>query len=93
MNYSHVNKTILYSNSSSNNEISKINLIILILSIIFFLSLIGYIYIFTFFRKKKEPNIEPELSRNAIIKNDIYLEDVYLHESNKKIVSNPLIKI
>jgi uncharacterized membrane protein SpoIIM required for sporulation len=86
------NVTVLSSNSSSNYSVNNIEFIFIIISIIILFGIFSFLYIFIFFRKnnkdilhelnksKSDQNIqefvEYDLSRNAIIKNDINLEDI-----------------
>jgi hypothetical protein len=101
------NVTILSSNSSSNYSVNNIEFICIIISIIILFGIFSFFYIFIFFRKNNkdilsdsnksksdqhtQKFVEYDLSRNAIIKNDINLEDIYYDNNNKKIVMNPMI--
>lgn len=94
-----MNQTIIFSNGPTKDDKNKSILIIVILFIIIFLSLIAFIYIYIIMPKikvksKKEINnqrLEIPLWRNAIIKNDINLEDIYQKNTNKNIILNPII--
>ena len=58
------------------------------------LSLIAFLYIWMIMPQKKKDlslNFATPLWRNAIIKNDINLEDIYQKENNKNVIVNPII--
>ena len=87
-----MNQTILISNETSIDDKNKSILIVIILSIIIFLSLIVFLYICIIMPKiKTTSKDEIHLWRNAIIKNDINLEDIYKKEKNKNLIVNPII--
>ena len=87
-----MNQTILISNETSIDYKNKSILIVIILSIIIFLSLIIFLYICIIMPKiKTTSKDEIHLWRNAIIKNDINLEDIYKKEKNKNLIVNPII--
>lgn len=87
-----MNKTILFSNGPSTDDKNKTILIVVILFIVIFFSLIFFLYIYVIMPKnKKNSNIETPPWRNAIIKNDIKLEDIYQKEINKNIIVNPIV--
>lgn len=87
-----MNKTIIFSNGPSTDDKNKTILIVVILFTIIFLGVILFLYIYIKMPKnKKDSNIETPLWRNAIIKNDIKLEDIYQTEINKNIIVNPIV--
>ena len=76
-----MNKTILFSNGPQTDDKNKTILIIVILFTIIFCSIIVFLYIYLIMpQNKKDSNIKTSLWRNAIIKNDIKLEDIYQKE-------------
>lgn len=94
-----MNQTIIFSNRPTTDNKTKLILIVVILSIIIFLSLIVFLYMYIIMPvmkvklKKTINNEDPEIPlwRNAIIKNDINLEDIYQKNTNKNIIVNPII--
>ena len=87
-----MNKTILFSNGPPINDTNKTILIVIILFIIILLSLIVFLYIYIIMpQKKKDSDFATPLWRNAIIKNDINLEDIYQKKINKNVIINPII--
>jgi flagellar basal body-associated protein FliL len=95
-----MNKTVLFSNGPSTDDKNKTILIIVILLTIIFLSLILFLYIYITMKQNKKDskkelnnvNAMVPLWRNAIIKNDIKLEDIYQKEINKNIIVNPIVE-
>jgi flagellar basal body-associated protein FliL len=87
-----MNQTIIFSNRPTTDDKNKSILIIIILFIIIFLSLIAFLYIYIIMPKiKTTSKAKTYLWRNAIIKNDINLEDIYIKETNKNLILNPII--
>jgi len=89
-----MNKTILFSDGPPKDDKNKVILIIVILFTVIFVSLIALFYIHTIMPKnKKDSSFDIILWRNAIIKNDIKLEDIYQKETNKDVILNPIVGI
>jgi flagellar basal body-associated protein FliL len=95
-----MNQTIIFSNGPSTDDKNKSILIISILFIVIFLSIIVFIYIYIIMPKKKinskkelnNQSLETPLWRNAIIKNDINLADIYQKNTDKNVILNPIIE-